>query len=109
MMKLVIAIVHDEDANRLIEALNEKDFRVTKLASTGGFLKSGNTTLLIGVEQAKVEQVLDVIRNKCNTRREITPSSTLIGEAGGYMSMPLEITVGGATVFVIDVEQYMKV
>jgi len=108
-MKLVIAIVHDEDAGKLVKKLNDEDFRVTKLASTGGFLKAGNTTLLIGVEKEKVDGVLDVIRMTCNTRREVTPASTLIGEAGGYLSMPLEVTVGGATVFVIDVEQYMKV
>lgn len=108
-MKLVIAIIHDEDSGKLVEKLNEKDFRVTKLASTGGFLKSGNTTLLIGVEKEKVEGVLEIIRATCNTRREVTPSSTLIGEAGGFLSMPLEVTVGGATVFVVDVEQYMKV
>jgi len=108
-MKLVIAIVHDEDTGKLIKKLNDESFRVTKLASTGGFLKSGNTTLLVGVEKEKVDDVLDVVRNICNTRREVTPSSTLIGEAGGYLSMPLEVTVGGATVFVIDVEKYMKV
>ncbi len=108
-MKLVIAIVHDEDVSKLIERLNKEDFRVTKLASTGGFLKAGNTTLLIGVDEAKVDGVLEVIESMCNTRREVTPSSTLIGEAGGYLSMPLEVTVGGATVFVIDVEKYMKV
>lgn len=109
IMKLVIAIVHDEDSSKLVEQLNKNEFRVTKLASTGGFLKSGNTTLLIGVEKEKVESVLELVRTTCNTRREITPSSTLIGEAGGYLSMPFEVTVGGATVFVIDVEQYMKV
>ena len=108
-MKLVIAIVHDEDAGKLVEKLNESQFRVTKLASTGGFLKSGNTTLLTGVEKEKVDEVLGLIREICNTRREVTPSSTLIGEAGGYLSMPLEVTVGCATVFVVDVEQYMKV
>jgi len=108
-MKLVIAIVHDEDASRLVDKLNESQFRVTKLASTGGFLKSGNTTLFTGVEKDKVDDVLELIRETCNTRREVTPSSTLIGEAGGYLSMPIEVTVGGATVFVVDVEQYMKV
>ncbi len=108
-MKLVIAIVHDEDAAQLVEKLNENHFRVTKLASTGGFLKAGNTTLLIGVEEIKVDKVLEIIKSVCKTRQEITPASTLIGGAGGYMSMPLEVTVGGATVFVIDVEKYMKV
>jgi uncharacterized protein YaaQ len=108
-LKLVIAIVHDEDAGLLVDKLNEDQFRVTKLASTGGFLKSGNTTLLIGVEKEKVDSVLESIKSVCKTRQEITPTSTLVGGAGGYMSMPIEVTVGGATVFVVDVEQYMKV
>lgn len=109
-MKLIIAIVHDEDAFELVESLNEKSFRVTKLASTGGFLKSGNTTLLIGVKKESIDSVLDTIRNICKTRTEVTSSNTVIGGgAGSYLSMPLEVTVGGATVFVVDVEQHMKV
>ncbi len=108
-MKLVIAIVHDEDSNEVVERMNQMNIGVTKLASTGGFLKSGNTTLLIGVNKERVEEVMDAIRETCKTRKEITSASTMIGEAGSYLSMPLEVTVGGATVFVVDVEQYLKV
>ncbi|NMR89560.1 hypothetical protein HKB06_27860, partial [Vibrio parahaemolyticus] len=70
-MKLIIAIVQDQDAPGLIEELMDKDFRVTKLASTGGFLKAGNTTLLSGVEDDKVDEILKIIEDNCKTR-EIT-------------------------------------
>lgn len=72
-MKLIVAIVQDQDVNALMDALTEKKYRVTKLSSTGGFLKSGNTTLLIGVEDEKVNEVKELVDNNCKTR-EITTS-----------------------------------
>ncbi|NRY61081.1 cyclic-di-AMP receptor [Clostridium beijerinckii] len=110
-MKLIIAIVQDEDSADVIEALTEADYRVTKLATTGGFLKSGNTTLLVGIEEEKVELVIDVIRNVCRKRNEtvVTPT-TLGGSESGYMQQyPVQIGVGGATVFVIDVDKFVKI
>ena len=68
-MKLVIAVVQDKDSNRLLNALVEKDFRATKLASTGGFLKAGNTTFLIGVEDAKIPHLLEIIKQNCKSAR----------------------------------------
>lgn len=64
-MKLVIAIVHDDDSDDLLDILTDKNFGVTKLVTTGGFLKSGNTTLMIGVEEGKTEKVIDIIRDVC--------------------------------------------
>lgn len=107
-MKLVIAIVHDEDTQDLISKLNETGIGVTKLASTGGFLKSGNTTVLIGVPKAQVELVLKIIGDMCKTRKEVTTTTSIISEAGGFMTMPIEVIVGGATIFVVDVEQNIK-
>lgn len=107
-MKLLIAIVQDQDAINLVDELMEKDYRVTKLASTGGFLKSGNTTLLMGVEDEKVKDVLDIIELNCKTR-EITTSLLTVGMPGDtYIPYPLEVRVGGATVFILDVEQHIK-
>ena len=63
-MKLVLAIVQDDDAIDLIEELTDKDYRVTKLATTGGFLKSGNTTLMIGVEEKEVKNLINVIEEE---------------------------------------------
>ncbi len=106
-MKLIIAIVHDEDAHALVKQLTEADFGVTKLASTGGFLKSGNTTLIIGTPKERVESALAIIEETSQTRKEITTTTSLLGD-NSVMGMPLEITVGGATVFVVDVEKYIK-
>ncbi|MCT4632289.1 MAG: cyclic-di-AMP receptor [Firmicutes bacterium] len=108
-MKLVFAIVHDEDSNILMDKLTEKSFGVTKLASTGGFLKSGNTTMIIGVKKELVDEVIDIIRSTCKTRKEMATPTPMLAEGAGFMAMPVEITVGGATIFVVDVEKYMKV
>lgn len=70
-MKLVIAIVQDDDAIDLVDAITEAGFRVTKLATTGGFLKSGNTTLMIGVEKEKVQKVIEVVEDICRTRKQM--------------------------------------
>lgn len=109
-MKLIIAIVQDEDAGRLVSALMEQGMGVTKLATTGGFLRAGNTTLIIGVEDAKVEVALGVIEQVCKSRRQITAAtSSMLGSVGGaYTNYPIEVTVGGATVFVLPVEQFIK-
>ena len=94
-MKMVIAIVQDDDALDLIDTLTEKKFGVTKLATTGGFLKSGNTGL---------------IKDVCQKRTEVVASpSPLTGGAGVYMQYPIEVEVGGATLFVIDVDQFLRV
>lgn len=109
-MKLVIAIVQDDDSLDLVEAITEEGFRVTKLATTGGFLKSGNTTLLIGVEKDKVENVISVIEDVCKTRKQLISTPTPLNANGGvYMSYPVEIQVGGATVFVVDVDKFVKI
>ncbi len=108
-MKLIYAIVSDEDTPRLMVELSKADFRVTKLNSSGGFLRSGNTTLMIGVEDEQVEAVMDIIRTYSSSRQaaintNITPST--IG--GAYIPYPVEVTVGGATVFVLNVERFER-
>lgn len=109
-MKLVIAIVHDDDAADLLKNLTTSGYGVTKLATTGGFLKSGNTTLLIGVQKDKINDVMDIIKDICKTRKGIiSPPSPVLGAAGVYIPAPLEITIGGATVFVLDVENFEKI
>lgn len=106
-MKLIIAIVHDDDANELLKMLVSKDFGVTKLASTGGFLKSGNTTIFMGTDDARVEEAIHIIENTCKTRKQITTTASILGE-NAMVGLPLEISVGGATVFIVDVENYIK-
>lgn len=107
-MKLVVAIIHDEDAHDLMAALSEAKIGVTKLASTGGFLRAGNTTVIIGVEVALVDQVLEIIKDNCKVRKEITTTSAMMSEASGFMTMPMEVVVGGATVFILDVAQFVR-
>jgi uncharacterized protein YaaQ len=109
-MKLVIAIVHDEDTHSLVNALTVEGYGVTKLATTGGFLRSGNTTLLIGVEVEKLDAVMGIISDICKTRKGvITPPSPALGSTGIYVPTPMEVTIGGATVFVLDVDRFEKI
>ena len=109
-MKLIVAVVQDKDSIKLIEALMVKGYRATKLASTGGFLKEGNTTLLIGVDTDKVPEVLSIIRKTCKSREQlVTPLTPVGGPVDSYVPYPIEVIVGGATVFVVNVEQYEKI
>lgn len=109
-MKLVIAIVQDDDSASLINKFTKEEFRVTKLATTGGFLRSGNTTLLVGVEDEDVDRVIGIIKNLCETRSQVvTSTSPIAGTTGVYVPYPVEVSVGGATVFVVDVDRFEKV
>ncbi len=106
-MKLIIAVVQDKDSNRLSNALVQADFKATKLASTGGFLKAGNTTFLIGIEDDKVDEVLEIIKQNCKAREQlVAPVSPMGGNADSYVPYPVEIQVGGATVFMLPVERF---
>lgn len=106
-MKLVIAIVQDKDSNRLSNALIQEGFRATKLASTGGFLRAGNTTFMVGTEDDRVQDVLHVIRSNCKVREQlVTPVSPMGGTTDSYIPFPVEVQVGGAAVFVVPVERF---
>lgn len=108
-MKLIVAVVQDKDAIKLVEALVEKGHRATKLASTGGFLKEGNTTLLVGTEDNKVKEVVSVIKSVCKSREQlVTPLTPVGGPADSYVPYPVEVVVGGATIFVLDVEHFER-
>lgn len=108
-MKLVVAVIQDKDSHRLLGALTQASFRATKLASTGGFLREGNTTLLVGVEDEQVERVVTIIKNTCRAREQlVTPLSPMGGPADSYIPYPVEIMVGGATVFVLNVTRFAK-
>jgi len=108
-MKLIIAIVQDEDAARLVSNLMNEGFGVTKLATTGGFLRAGNTTLLVGVDEEKFDGAMHIIEKVCKSRKQIATSPTpTAGATGVYVPYPIEVMVGGATVFVLNVEQFIK-
>lgn len=106
-MKLIMAIVSGDDSSKVSRALTKSNFSVTKLATTGGFLMAGNTTFLVGTEDDKVEEVIEVLRQNCKTRKQMVPTSASYG-VGMFSSMPIEVQVGGATVFILDVEQFVK-
>lgn len=108
-IKMVLAIVNDHDAQGLQEALNKKGFQATRLASTGGFLREGNTTFLIGIQEDQVDDLLEIIKEKCQTRKKIiAPMSPVANTLENYYSFPMEVQVGGATVFIVDVDQFIK-
>ncbi|WP_075573884.1 cyclic-di-AMP receptor [Ezakiella massiliensis] len=108
-MKLLVAIVQDADVNALVEELTEKKYRLTRLSSTGGFLKSGNTTLLIGVEDNMLDDALGIIEHNCKQREITTSLLTVTMPGDAFIPYPLEVKVGGATVFVLDVDQFVRI
>jgi len=108
-MKLIVAIVQDEDSGRLVNQLMSNGYSVTKLATTGGFLRAGNTTLLIGVEEEKFQGAMEVIEKICKSRKQVATSPTsMAGVSGVYSPYPIEVMVGGATIFVLSVDQFLK-
>ncbi len=107
-MKLIMAIVNNDDSSHVSANLTKEGFSVTKLATTGGFLLSGNTTFIIGVKDEDVDKVVELIGKYSRKRKQIVPSSASYG-MGLYTSFPVEVTVGGATLFVMDVERFEKV
>ena len=105
-MKLILAIINHDDANTVTQALTKKGFSSTKLATTGGFLMAGNVTILIGVDEEKVQTVIDIIREHSHSRKQMIPTEMSYGY---YPSMPVEVVVGGATIFVVDIERFERV
>lgn len=106
-MKLILIIVANEDAVKVANALLKSKYFVTKLASTGGLLMSGNTTLLVGTENENVDDVFKIVGEYSKTRKKIVPN-TIPNEFGMFAPYPLEVQVGGATIFVLSVEQFKK-
>ncbi len=107
-MKLVFAIVDRDDANTVAQNLAKRGFSSTKLATTGGFLLSGNITLMIGVEDRMVQTVIDLIRAFSHSRKQAIPADSELN-FGYYPTSQVEVTVGGATIFVVDVDRFEKV
>jgi len=107
IMKLIIAIVSNEDCTLLMKALIKHKYFVTKLSSSGGFLKKGNATLMIGAKDDEVDDIIGIISDYSKTRKELVPAS-IINDFGAMPSLPFEVTVGGATLFIVDVEKFIK-
>jgi uncharacterized protein YaaQ len=107
-MKLIAAVVQDLDAKAVLNALMAEGYRATRISTTGGFLVRGNSTILIGVQDDQVEPVLTILREHCHARREFVSPVVPLGEAAAarHWVQPLEVEVGGATVFVLHVERF---
>ncbi|MGE5579691.1 MAG: cyclic-di-AMP receptor [Bacillota bacterium] len=108
-MKLIIAVVQDKDAPRLVENLIRGGYSATKLASTGGFLREGNSTVLSGVDEADVDKVLEVVKKTCRAREQLVTPVTPVGPGESYVPYPVGVVVGGATVFILPVERFLKI
>ncbi|SMC57646.1 cyclic-di-AMP receptor [Papillibacter cinnamivorans] len=107
-MKLVIAVINHDDANLVIRNLSEAGFSSTKLATTGGFLMAGNMTILVGAPDEKVDEVIAVIKKYSHSRKQMIPTTSELSY-GYYPTMPVEVTVGGAIIFVVDVDRFERV
>ncbi len=109
-MKLVIAVVHNEDARVLIDALLAHEYRATWLHSSGGFLKQSNATILLGVDDAKVDDVVNLVRDNCRARTQtVSPIPPIMEPGEFFMPYPLEVEVGGAVIFVMPIERLERI
>ena len=110
-MKLIFAIVQNDDSKRLVKALVQHNISVTRISTTGGFLHGGNTTLMIGVEDDRVEKVMEILKDNCAKRTEtviVMPHGTGGTPAWGVGCTPMKVEVGGATLFIIEVAEFKK-
>ncbi len=106
-MKLVIAIINNDDSQKVLLEIGRAGLYATKLSTSGTFLRAGNLTLIMGVEDERLQETLEIFKNNCSRREDIVP--VMQGVDFDFMpSMPTKVTVGGATIFVLDVEQFHK-
>lgn len=113
-MKLIYVIISNDDSDRVVYELNKENYSATKLSTTGGFLKKGNTTLMICTEDENVEKVAKLVENVCG-KRETVEISVPIPSFSATYSMPMyyntakqKVEVGGAVIFAVDVAYYNR-
>ena len=105
----MVAIVHNEDAGALVGALLDREFRATRLHSSGGFLKQSNATVILGVEEDRIDEVLSIVRETSHARTQtVNPMPPIMEPGEFFMPYPLEVEVGGATVFVLPVDRFER-
>lgn len=107
-MKLLLIIISTEDAEKAAKALIKEKFIVTKLATTGGLLLNGNTTLLVGTDDARVQDVANIVSEHCKTRKQPVPRE-ITDQYSMLASLPADVQVGGATIFVLEVSSFFKI
>lgn len=106
-MKMVLAIINYDDAQDVISSLMKAGFSITKLATTGGFLKAGNVTILVGLDESRLDECFDIIREHSSTRKQTSDHRQSSAWAFSRPA-PVQVDVGGATVFVLGVERFEK-
>ncbi len=109
-MKLIYAIVRNDNEDDVTSALSKHGFSITRLNKTGRFLKKGNVTLMIGTEDEKVDQAIEIIKNECGESQKITIDMPFISGVNmvNYATMTMQVAIGGATIFVTDVVRFEK-
>ncbi len=107
-MKMVIAILNADDSATVVHNLMKNGFSVTKLSTTGGFLRTGNVTILVGADDERVPELIEIIKANSHSRKQMIAPTAEPG-LSFYPTMPIEVVVGGATIFVLNVEQFEKV
>ena len=107
-MRLVVAILHNKDADDCVTALNNAGFACTRLGSAGGFLDRENSTLLIGVEATQVDKVIELVRGRAKRRNERLHPVDDVVLAGTAAPPPVDVEVGGATVFVLAIDRFER-
>lgn len=108
-MKLVLAVIHNDDTMVVTSELTRRNFYVTRLSTSGGFLMVGNTTLLIATEDERVDALKDVLKQFCTTRKHVNASLESFGKGLRNGSIAEEITEGGASIIVLNIENFEKI
>ncbi len=109
-MKLIYAIVRNDNEDDVNDALMKEHFQITKLATTGGFLRKGNTTLMICTDDDKVDDCIEIIKKQCGKKQRITVNMPYVSGSSmvNYTTMPMSVEIGGATIFVVGVDRFEK-
>jgi uncharacterized protein YaaQ len=109
-MKLVVAVVQGKDVEGLMTALRSANYRATQINSSGGFLRENNVTIMTGVQDSQVPDVFRLIQENCYTRTQyVNPLLPIMEPGEFYMPSPVEVQVGGATVFVLPIVRYERI
>lgn len=108
-MKFVITVVQDYDSDRLLRAITGAGLRATKISSTGGFLRMGNATIFMAVENARVQEAISLIRTNCKSRVEVKVDTSAAEFEEWYAAGIHEVTVGGGVVFTMSIDRMVRI
>ena len=108
-MKLAVCVVHHRDKSDLADSMVRAGFKFTILSSHGGFLREGNATFLVGLEESELDQLKQVVQENCQTREQVVNVSYFEGAGpAGFLSSPVTVPVGGAVMFVVNVDEFFR-